>query len=204
MKPGYVGVAVACALILFGAGYWSRSLVNDVPTPTVILPSPSLAPLPPVATPPAFIPAPRPPAPTPPPQAVAPAPTPSPSTGEPQLRPDDPMANKQPVQAPALKVPDEYQEDPNSPYAGKSRELEYAELLLHERKLDAVRLRSAHDVFQRCVQQEPDNERCQDDLALAAQQLRRAGLGTREKAQPPPPALDDVRFDVRKRGIATP
>ena len=51
-----------------------------------------------------------------------------------------------------------------SPFQGESKELDYAETILKDLDATNERLQSAHDVLARCIQQEPDNKRCEDDL----------------------------------------
>jgi hypothetical protein len=52
------------------------------------------------------------------------------------------------------------------------------EKLLGDRGSDATKIRSAYDVLQRCLKQEPDNERCQDDMETARIRLRSLGAET--------------------------
>lgn len=73
-----------------------------------------------------------------------------------------------------------------SPFQGVSKELDYAELLLAEPNPDPERLRSAHDVLARCVEQEPTNQRCQAGLALAKTRLFPPAATERK---PPNPTL---------------
>jgi hypothetical protein len=159
-------LVVACVAVLVGAWFASRSLTSEVPVP----PAPQAAVL----------------------QApVGMAPPPSPGypssveekraallQGNAQLQPvapPPPTGFPRPVQDAPPPPP---AEAPESPFRGESKELEYVEKLLGDRGSDATKIRSAYDVLQRCLKQEPDNERCQDDMETARIRLRSLGAET--------------------------
>lgn len=70
-----------------------------------------------------------------------------------------------------------------SPFQGESRELDYAEELILEPVRDEARLLSALEVMKRCLDQEPQNARCQEGLKRV--QLR---LYPPAASELPPPA----------------
>ena len=153
---------VACVLVLAGAFFASRTLVSDVPapvvvTPTTLTPADEGQPGPPLALP---------------------------STGRQAVNREEAeaamLAPRQGPLQPVNAAPVMPRMEPNappppadvapSPFTGESKELDYAEGLLTERNPGLDRLQSAHQVFSRCVEQEPGNERCRVGLS-AAQRL---------------------------------
>ena len=78
--------------------------------------------------------------------------------------PSAPTVAPQPVLEP--------QPDDEGPWAAHSRELNYADGLLKEEPPVRERVLSAHDVFERCLSEEPDNERCQSGLKRSNALLR--------------------------------
>lgn len=58
-----------------------------------------------------------------------------------------------------------------SPFQGESKELDYADNLLAKKNRTLEEVRSANDVFHRCVQLEPENVRCSESLARSQQDL---------------------------------
>lgn len=155
-------LGVGSVLVLLGAYFASKLLVSDVAAPvvtTVVSPLPAVVPQPviPRAAEPETRTAPAPEAPL----AQRPAP---PLDALPVAHPGDqrlPEPNPEPLPADVA----------TSPFQGDSKELDYAESLLAEADPGLDRLRSAQEVFKRCVQQEPDNQRCQNGLGAARQRL---------------------------------
>ena len=158
-------LAVCCAVVLLGAYFASRLLVNDVPPTVVVAP-----PVGPVVSVPLL-------------QRLDPPAAVEPGTRRMQqeaamLAPRQGML--QPVNSPRLV---ETTSQPNaevapSPFQGDSKELEYTETLLADPRADLERVRSAREVLSRCIEQEPDNKRCLEGLALA-----KARIGAREATQ---------------------
>lgn len=144
-----IWIGVICAALLILAYIVSHSLLNDVSLPTpeptetaAAAPKPSIAaPVEPVA---------RMPTPTP-------APTPHVAPGPPQAAAQVPPPPQQQYESPLLATAEPVEE---SPFAGDSREIEYAEMYLHEAGSDRERLNLARQVFERCLEQEPHNKRC--------------------------------------------
>ncbi len=160
-------LVLGCAGVLVGAYFGSRLLVNDVPTPVSAVAAPEVV---------------KP--------AVLVAPTRREEAEAAMLGPrQGPLT---PVSAPSLprlveeNVPAVPADVATSPFQGDSKELDYAEALLAEANPGLERLVSAHTVLSRCVQQEPSNERCRRNLAVA--QSRLGGKVATER-QPPPPTL---------------
>ncbi|HEY0883323.1 MAG TPA: hypothetical protein VGD87_17435 [Archangium sp.] len=159
-------VAVACLLVLGGAWFASRSLTSE----ESVTPAPSAPPPPSSAVPNMRVPMPagmerrrdamvRPPEPP----AAVEAPSPSSSPSAPPKSVEEAK--------PSLPV-----EEAESPFIGASRELAYAEEILRDRSSDATKLKSAWDVLNRCLEQEPTNERCQDDLDTAKRRMSALGI----------------------------
>ena len=71
-----------------------------------------------------------------------------------------------------------------SPFQGDSKELDYAEALLAEANPGLERLVSAHAVLDRCVAQEPANQRCLKALAIAQSRLGGRAASERKPAAP--------------------
>lgn len=156
-------VAVVCLVLLGGAWVASRLLLNDVPVP--VLPPPSALPV--VA------------APVDPPMKNAVVRSPAlarlrePGVVAPQVGqalPQQVGSTERPAvaegSAPSLPA-----DEAPSPFQGASAELDYAEGLLGESVPNKERLASAHDVFKRCVEQEPLNQRCHRALVVARDKL---------------------------------
>ncbi|MDP1826859.1 MAG: hypothetical protein Q8L48_26540 [Archangium sp.] len=160
-------VVGGCVVVLGGAYFASRVLVSDVPQPvvqTVVLPAEAMAP--PIAAPP-------------PPVAARPGV----NRGEAEaamLAPrNGPLqqVNAAPVY-PRLATANADPEVAESPFQGNSKELDYVETLLAEPDADLERVRSAHEVLTRCLEQEPANQRC-----AAAMELAKTRLGARDASQ---------------------
>ena len=161
-------VLVGCALLLLGAYFASRSLVSDVPTPVSAAASPEVV---------------RPMA------ITDPAPNPkrmeeeAPIVGArqgpltPGTAPFSPRLAQADAQPPVAEVAP-------SPFQGESKELDYAEALVAEPNLDLERLVSARTVLSRCVDQEPNNQRCLSALAVAQSRLGGRTGGARKPAAP--------------------
>jgi hypothetical protein len=147
-------VAVASGAVLLGAVFASRLLVGDVEVAPPTTTTPLAMKAPPAALPVAVLPVPPP----------APAPAPAPTPVEVVPAPAPVAQPPAPVAAPP---PAEPQPDDEGPWAAHSRELDYADGLLKEEPPARERVLSAHDVFERCLSEEPDNERCQSGLKRA-------------------------------------
>ena len=169
---------VACVLLLAGAFFASRTLVNDVPAPMVVTPA---ALIPVEAAPPAM--------------ALMPSPT-----RQVVKREEAEAAMLAPRRGLLQQVnaaPVMPRMEPNappppadlaaSPFTGESKELDYAEGMMAEMNPGLERLQSAHQVFSRCVEQEPENERCK--VGLAASQQRLGGRAATERV----PALPTLQ-----------
>lgn len=159
-------VSVCCGALLLGAGFIRRVLLAEVPTPVVSALTQEAVIVQPVAPPPS-----------------------QPAVDREQLKeamlnqPLDALqavasasSSKRPVardtQAPPPPPAVAFQEEPvPSPFQGASKELDYAEMLLSEPQGDLERIRSAYDVFSRCLDQEPKNQRCVDGRAAAIARL---------------------------------
>ncbi|MDP3153879.1 MAG: hypothetical protein Q8N23_14500 [Archangium sp.] len=157
---------VACVLVLAGAFFASRTLVSDVPVP---------APM--VVTPTTLIPV----------EDNQPAPSLAmPSTGRQAVnRAEAEAAMLAPRQGPLQQVnaapvmprmvepnaPPPAADVAPSPFTGESKELDYAEAMMAETNPGLERLQSAHEVFSRCVEQEPANQRCKAGLSASQQRL---------------------------------
>jgi hypothetical protein len=81
-----------------------------------------------------------------------------------------------------------------SPYQGDSKELDYAESLLAETNPPVERLQSAHQVLSRCLDAEPENQRCKAAMVTAQRLLgpkaaseRQPGLPTLQTPAPQVP-----------------
>lgn len=156
-------VAIVCAVVLGGAWVASRLLLSDVPLPP---PPPQTTSTQPVAA-----------APVDPPMNAAVLPralarqrelgTLAPAVGQPEPA-AQPVAKTPP---PAPSEPLEPADFAPSPFQGASAELDYAEGLLGEAPPSNERLVSAFEVFKRCVELEPANQRCHRGLALARSML---------------------------------
>jgi hypothetical protein len=187
MRPGVI-VGIVCVAILLGAGVWSRRLVDEVTPPPGNLPSSS----------PVFA-QPAPPPPPPPPTTARPPPPPLQPQQPAGTPPPPPVAVAPPLAAaaPSLAPPVD-EEVPAAPpadaFRGDSRELQYAERLVMERKPTAERLKSAIEVLERCRQFDPKNERCENDLELARKRLE---VLESSPASKPLMNLDDVRAPSR-------
>jgi hypothetical protein len=175
MRSPVVLVAV-CALVLVGAYLASRMLVSEVTQPPAV-----------VATSPGT-------------QELAQVP--SLPNAQPTARPENleeaqraMLAPRQgPLQAvsPQAHVP--VAMDPSgvpptadlaaSPFQGDSKELDYAEALLAAPGTPLDQLQSAHQVLDRCVNQEPDNKRCQAALTVAQQRLGGRAASERQPEMP--------------------
>jgi hypothetical protein len=173
-SPGIL--VVVCAVVLVGAYFASRMLVNDVPAPnpnvvTVV---------------------------TPPQDAVQPAEPMqvAPVAGRPPVNLEEAhkamLAPRQgPLQAVNVQQPLPRAVEPvadvaPSPFQGESKELDYAEQLLAETNPPLERLQSAHQVLERCLAQEPDNKRCRAAMTVAQNRL---GAKVATERQPPIPTL---------------
>ncbi len=178
---------VACVVVLAGAYFASRMLVSDVPEQnphalTVVSP-------PPDAVQPATIanvgrPAPnREEA-----QRAMLGPRQGPLTPVQAVMPHavDPTTTGQTGQAPPLNVAP-------SPYQGDSKELDYAEALLAETNPSVERLQSAHQVLSRCLDAEPENQRCKTAMVTAQRMLGPKAASERQPGIPtlqsPAPAV---------------
>ncbi len=153
-------LAVVCVLVLGGAWFASRALLDDVPTPAA--PAPSS--VKPVAAP--QVDPPMKAAVLPPELAPQREPGTAPVVAQPGSTPV--VAKVQPPAAPEDLGP---AEGAASPFQGASAELDYAEGILGEATPTQERLQSALGVFKRCVEQEPENLRCHRALALARSKL---------------------------------
>lgn len=158
-------LVVGCCVVLGGAFLASRMLVSEVPVPppaqvgvlTMIAPPPEVSAQPP---PPAS-------APTSPSDRAAHEAMLAPHQG--LLQPVNPAPGyPRMVEAPVAAPPSDVA---TSPYKGESKELDYAELLLTDPTPDPEKVKSAYEVMSRCADQEPDNQRCQEGLALAKKLL---------------------------------
>jgi len=94
---------------------------------------------------------------------------------EPQpIRPPPPPVAEAPKPAIAAPAP-----APNvevlSPFDGDSRELDYAEKLLDSPREDVNALRSAANVFETCLSQDPKHARCRAGLQRAKERLQTRG-----------------------------
>ena len=176
-------LVVGCCLVLGGAFFASRMLVSEVPPPpqvgvlTMVAPAPEVSAAPPTPAPvPAQMPADRAAheAMLAPHQGLLQPVSPPAATGYPRM-----VEAANPPPAPPADVA-------NSPFKGESKELDYAELLLTDPTPDPEKLRSAYEVMARCADQEPDNQRCEDGLALAKKLL---SAPTTTELKPPPPTL---------------
>ena len=155
-------LAAVCFLLLGGAWALSRLLLSDVPVPPgASLPSPVVtSPVDPPMNAPRLLP-----------PALARQRDPGivlPSPAVPAPRPPSPERPQLAETKPAAVVPSD---DAQSPFEGASEELDYAEGILGEGTPSKERLESAHDVFKRCVDQAPSNQRCHRALALARMKL---------------------------------
>ncbi len=166
MRQAVVLLSV-CVVLLVGAWLASRALLSDVSAPTTeagVNAGPNLPGTPPeptpVATPTAPVEALRPPEP------LAPVPVP---TVTPTAIPPSAVVHAGAAEADA----GEPMGDAPSPYLGPSRELDYAEAMLEEAQPTRDRVQSARDVFERCLELHPDNERCAAGLERAAVKYRR-------------------------------
>jgi hypothetical protein len=183
---------VGCFVVLGGAFFASRALVSEVPVP-VPVPAPTqvgvqsvVAPLPEGTSP----------------EAPAQAPQPDTAAHRPMLVPHQVL---QPVTPPPSGYPRlvEANNPPpppasdiaTSPFKGESKELDYAELMLTDPTPDPTKLRSAYEVMARCTEQEPDNQRCLDGLALAKRLL---SAPTTTERKPPVPTLQKDPSQVNR------
>lgn len=160
-------LVVGCAVVLGAAYFASRVLVSEVPQPVVqtvvTVPPAGLQPI----------------------EPSTPAASPNPNRQEaeaamlaPRTGPLQQVNKELPHLVPGNVPP---QPDPDvaaSPFQGQSKELDYVETLLAEPDADLERVRSAHDVLTRCLEQEPANQRCK-----AAMMLAKTRLGAREASQ---------------------
>jgi len=172
---------VGCCVVLGGAFFASRALVSEVPVPTtapVGMKTIVVAPSEVGAANPAPTPAPGPPADSAAHQAML-----APHQG--LLQPVN--VNAAPGYPRALEPAAPPADVATSPFKGESKELDYAERLLADPTPDPEKLQSAHEVMSRCAEQEPDNKRCQDGLALA-RRLLLSGAGTTQ-LKPAAPTL---------------
>jgi hypothetical protein len=166
---------VVCVVVLAGAYFASRMLVNDVPeqNPNVLT----------VVSPP--------------PDAVQPAaipnvgrPTPNREEAQramlgPRAGPLTPVVPVMPHAVDPTTTGGIPQADvAASPFQGDSKELEYAEALLAETNPSVERLQSAHQVLSRCLDQEPENKRCQTAMANAQRLLGPKAASERPAALP--------------------
>ncbi len=157
-------LVVACVMVLAGAIFASRTLVNDVPAPPPVVVTPTtLAPASEGQPGTALLPS---------------APRPAVNRAEVEAAMHAmPQGAMQPVNSPQVlprmepNAPPPVAEVAPSPFSGESKELDYAEGLMAEANPGLDRLQSAHQVFSRCVEQEPANERCKAGLAAAQQRL---------------------------------
>ncbi|MFO0594112.1 MAG: hypothetical protein U0228_02375 [Myxococcaceae bacterium] len=62
-------------------------------------------------------------------------------------------------------------DDATNPYRGESAELDYADSLLFENDGGIERLISARDVYRRCLEMEPELQRCKDGLEAAQMRI---------------------------------
>lgn len=185
MKQSVVLIG-ACVMVLLGAWMASRALSADVTVDAAATPAPSMpapvanAPSNPVAV--RDVPSPAlPPPQQPVAQPTVVAPTPQPPT-PPGLKVDSQRMTELaqgvlPGQRPAVE-PDPSDEAPSPFTATESPELDYAEKLLAELDGGVERLKSARDVFARCVEAAPALQRCQDGLAAAQLRLGPEENGT--------------------------
>lgn len=157
-------VAIASGVVLGAAVLASRALLSE----------PSLPPAPPTPPPPTAVVDARP---TPPPIAPSPPPAPvaQPAPGSP-LPPPAPVAvaptPSAPLPAGAPPPTEPQPDDVDGAWSKNSRELAYAEALLAEEPPVRDRVISAHGVFERCLGEQPDNERCIDGLRRANALIR--------------------------------
>lgn len=166
-----VVLLVGCLVMLLGAYFASRLLVSDVPAQVNTAAAPKIVE----------------------PVTLSPLPSDTPAR---RLAPEavirDPSSGS--IAPVAPRVPTSYPrlaegnsptpEVAESPFQGDSKELDYAEALLAEPEPSLERLVSAHAVLSRCVEQEPNNKRCQNALSIA---LTRLGgrVGTDRKPDSP-------------------
>lgn len=178
MKAGAL-IGVGCGVVLGAAVWfaWSSANVEPVVPPHVDEPAPVVA-APPTPRPQLALPPPPPePAPQPPPIAAPIAEAPPPSAPLPSGSPPPPGAPVPPPPGTPLELV------APSPYTGYSRELDYADNLLAKKNATIEELRSANDVFARCVDQEPDNLRCVESLERS--QLAITGLNRKSAVAAP-------------------
>lgn len=172
-------VLVACALLLAGAYFVSRTLAGepaDVPALAPAIGAMVLTPEPAPA------------------MAVRPS-SPRPAPNRQQLEAAMAAPVQQPLQLhnpPAVDPTTIAADTAPSPYQGESKELDYAEALIQEPNAASARLLSAHHVFGRCVLQEPENKRCQ--AGLATTQRRLAGAAATERIPEVPRMLKNERL----------
>ena len=154
-------LVIGCGLVLGGAFVASRLLLSDVPvppappttttTPVVVTPAPVDPPMNAVVLPPAL------------------ARQREPGMVLPAIRP--PEATAQPGATPTPAEPVVPADVAESPFQGRSEELDYAEGILGEATPSRERLVSAFEVFKRCVEQEAASQRCHRGLVLARSRL---------------------------------
>jgi hypothetical protein len=148
-----------CVLVLAAAWLGSRSLTADDGAPG---PMPTLTGATPVPAPPE----PRAPMVVPPPQPTLIAPA---GAGELKERALAARGVVVPTH-PAEPAPDAVMEEP-SPFIGESRELDYADRLMWEPDAGDERLKSAREVYARCLEAVPGLARCKDGLDAANRRL---------------------------------
>ncbi|MGV3619529.1 MAG: hypothetical protein ACO1OB_01860 [Archangium sp.] len=165
MKAGLF-VGIGCGAIL-GAAVWFAASDPDPVVPSVANPTPTpiAAPSRPVVR--DAIPDPIPERPT----VAAPV--------QQVVTPDAPRAvvaaPPPPMNSPAPVVADEM--PPELRFKGQSRELDYADNLIGKANPTLEEVRSANDVFARCVEVDPENQRCNESLErsrIALSQLSRS------------------------------
>lgn len=189
MRQSYILIG-ACVLVLAGTWLASRALTEAPVSPTapsVVAPSPA----PPAPVGPAVVAVPSEPS------------TPSGPTVQPSDDVRGPTVDARALvpsgSVPAAKKPAEEappEEDAN-PFLGESRELDYADRLMWEEDGGVDRLKSARDVYERCIES-TGLQRCKDGLAAVDAKLAEP----RPTARPPP--LPTIGSDVLKPSIGLP
>lgn len=160
-----LALLVGCALVLGGAYFASKTLVSEVPTPAPVGVATVVSPPPDVNTPAVLAPAQR----YDPDREAQQAALRAPRQGP--LQPVNAYPTPGDPRLAEANAPPPVADVTPSPYQGESKELDYAELLLTEPSSDPERLLSAYEVLSRCAEQEPNNQRCQEGLALAKSRL---------------------------------
>lgn len=112
--------------------------------------------------------------------SAPPAPEKTPEAVAVEARPGTPLPPA-PIAAPPPPV-DVPEEPPALRFKGLSRELDYADNLLGKANPTVEEVRSANDVFARCVEVDPENVRCAESLERA--QLALATMSRSRRSDP--------------------